>query len=116
MELEQQIYQQIANGLAEAIRAKLVSSYNNPLDKMIESVVSSRHDKIKGLLEKSIDEALGGDFGASISEAVRDKVAKVMISKAGGEIEKKLNDLRSDAMTRAKITLALEKAVSSVLK
>jgi len=46
---------------------------------------------------------------------LHNKLAKVLISKMSGELEKKVNELKQDPTTRAKITLAINKVMEDVL-
>jgi hypothetical protein len=102
----------IKDGVREGIKTKMQSSYNNPIDKMITDAIT-RHD---GELRKMLDESLlacmsDTAFRSEIATAVRHTLAKTLVARFGGELEKQVNVLKSDPTTRARITLAIEAIV-----
>jgi hypothetical protein len=101
----------IREGLAKAIDAKL-SGYNSPLDKIIADVIKLNVVEIRKLLLDGIGSALKDqDFRQQIQQVVRQKMARQLIEKFGGELEKQVNLLKSDPATRARITVAIEDIV-----
>jgi hypothetical protein len=115
MDLQKQIYDSIVVGVAEAIKDRLNRGYaDNPLNKLIDSVVVSREAEIRKLIEDAIDGALIGDFRTALRDAVTHKLARVITSKLEGEIEKRANELRASPEVRARITLAIDQALKSV--
>lgn len=111
--LEEQIIETVTAGLGEAIKARVGSGYGtNPLNELVDSVVASRAEPLRKLIEECVDGALVGNLRASIQEAVTHKLARVLTSKMEGEIEKRVNDLRSNPETRAKIILLVQKAIT----
>lgn len=113
--LEEQIIQTVNAGIGEAIKSRLANGYaNNPLTALIDSVVSSRLDKLRTIVEEAVDGALFGQFRENLQQACAHKLAKIIVSKCEGEIERRANDLRSSPEFRAKVTLAIEQAVKSV--
>lgn len=111
-ELEKSIIRSVNEGLSDAIRAQLSRDYHNgPLSQLVNEVVKSRSAQLRLLIEESVDGALTGDFRSALQEAVTHKLARILTSKIEGEIERRANDLRSSPEFRAKLTLAIEKAV-----
>lgn len=109
--LEQDLVQAVKTGLHAAVKDKLCS-YNSPLDKMLAGVVEQQAPELRTLLIDGIKSALAdGLFRHQIAEALRTKLAKVLIDRFGGELEKQVNQLKSDPATRARITLAIEEIV-----
>jgi hypothetical protein len=107
---EEQIIETVVNGIGEAIKARISAGHqNNPLNKLIDSVVESRADKLRTMIEEAVDGALFGNFRASIQEACSHKLARIIVSKMEGEIEKRYVELRSSPEVRAKITLAIDR-------
>jgi hypothetical protein len=104
----------LKQGLQQAVKDKLCNSnYNNPLDKLLDGIVQAQGAEIKKLLTEAIASAMRDtDFRQQIAVAVRHKLAKTLIERFGGEMEKQVNMLKSDPMTRAKITLAIEEIVN----
>lgn len=114
MSLEKQIYETIAAGLGEAIKSRLNQGYNdNPLNRLVDQVVASRSGEIQKLLEDSVDAAFKADFREAIRDAVTHKLAKILVSKMEGEIEKQANQLRSHAEFRARVTVAIAAVIKS---
>jgi hypothetical protein len=109
-----EIYETVTQGIGDAIKERLNRGYaDNPLNKMVDSVVVSREPALRKLIEEAVDGALVGDFRAALKDAVTHKLARVLTSKLEGEIEKRANELRSSPEMRARITLAIEQAVKS---
>lgn len=115
--LEEIVTEQVTEGIKEAVKSRVGSGYGDSgLNKLIDQVVASRQEKIRGLLEEAFDDALKGDFRENLKTACSHKLAKIIVSKCEGEIERRANDLRSSPEFRAKVTLAIEKAVKEAGK
>lgn len=112
--LEQQLHNTVRDCLVAGIAKSLESGYGNPLVKLAEAAVTSRQGEIQALFIGAIDKALSADFLPVLQQACAHKLAKVLVSKMEGEIEKKANDLRSNPETRAKITIAISKCIESL--
>ena len=103
----------IRDGIREAVKNKFSSHYgDNPLSKLIESAVAKNADSFRELLGESMATCLkDGEFRDEIAKSVRHTLAKTLIARFGGEMEKQVNVLKSDPATRARITLAIEEIV-----
>lgn len=103
----------IQDGIRDGVKQRLANSYgDNPLVKMIESVLKQHDEKFRTLLYGAVQSAvLDESFREEIKTAVRHKLASVLIQRFGGELEKQVNVLKSDPTTRARITLAIEEIV-----
>jgi len=112
--LEKEILNQVKDAIAKSIVAAL-AGYNSPLNKMIEVVIARKHNAIELMLERAVDEALTGDLKADLQTACSHKLARVLISKMEGEIEKRANDLRANPEFRAKLTVAIANAVKGLV-
>ena len=113
---EQQIFQQIKHGLKDAVAAKL-GGYNSPLDGMIVQVVKANETSLVELLDGAVRGMVSDEsFRDEIVSATRTKLAKTLVDKLGGEIEKRVNDLKQNPTTRARITLAIEEIVKGGAK
>lgn len=116
MNLEENVISTVHSAITEAIKAKLASGYNSPLDALIKASVDKHSPAIQGMMDKAIQDALTGDFATALADACTRKLAKVIIQKMEGEIEKKANDLRGSPEFRAKLTLAVSEVISSIGK
>ena len=104
----------ITDGLREGVKQRLGSSYSNPLDGLVKNALEKHSGAFTKLLEESIGSCItDSQFRSDISSAVRSNLAKTLVQRFGGEIEKQVNVLKSDPTTRARITLAIEEIVKS---
>jgi len=109
--LAKELLDAVKAGLHAAVKDKLSSAYNNPLQKALEGVVEHHAPLLRQLLTETIATALGdGEFRKAVQDALRTKLAKVLVERFGGELERQVNQLKSDPATRARITLAVEEA------
>lgn len=101
----------IRDGMRDGIKAKL-TGYNSELEKVVNAAVANQAVAMRKLLEDSISQSLATEeFRQQIRDAVHHNLAKTLIQRFGGEIEKQVNVLKSDPTTRARITLAIEEIV-----
>ena len=111
-ELETKVLQAAQSSVAEAIKSTF-SGYNNPLKEMCSSVVEKHSDKLKEIFENSIVSVLeSGDFKSSVNEAMNHKLARALVAKMEGSIDKAVTTLRSDPTLRAKMVLAIENIIN----
>ena len=111
-ELEFQVLRATKEAIHTAVQNELVG-YNKPLSRLCNQVIERHSTEITSLLDKEITSLISSDdFRCELRDALRSKVAKLMVSTIGGELEKRVNDLKSNPVMRAKITLALNQMVS----
>lgn len=111
-DLETSVCQIVTQSIGEAVKARLAQGYGDaPLNKLVDAVVVSRQAELRALIEQSVDGALTGDFRQEIKGAVTHKLARVLVSKMEGEVEKAANALRASPELRARMTLAVEKCI-----
>ena len=110
MNLEQDIISTAHSAITAAIKSQL-EGYNSPLQPLIKKVIEQRSPEIEAMLNESVTEALAGNFRVAMKDACSRKLAKVIISKSEGEIEKQANELRSSVPFRAQLTLAIDKCI-----
>lgn len=104
----------IMDGVQEGVRSRLSASYGNPMDTIFKSALERHTSSLTKILEDSITSCISDEkFRDDIAVAVRSNLAKTLIQRFGGEIEKQVNVLKSDPTTRARITLAIEEIVKS---
>lgn len=114
MSLENDILQAIRGSIADSIKAKL-TGYNSPLDSLIASVVESHRAELNSLFDDAFSATIRSDeFRKHICDGVHSHLAKQLVQKFGGEIEKQVNALKADPTSRAKITLAIEGVVKEL--
>ncbi len=104
----------IQDGIREGIKNKLSNNGygQGPFGSMIEETIKSHDDEFRSLLNGALSSAIGDpSFREEVVGQVRHKLASVLVSKFGGELEKQVNALRGDPATRARITLAIDEIV-----
>ena len=103
----------IMDGIREGVKSKL-TGYQSPLDGLIKSALEAHSTEFRVMLERSIESCVNDPaFRDEISSSVRSQLAKTLIQRFGGEMEKQVNVLKSDPTTRARITLAIEEIVKT---
>lgn len=114
LNIEQIMADAVREGLREGIKSKFNSGYNSPLNKLVDAAIEAKAGEFRALLDESIATCLTAtDFREHIATSVRSVMAKTLIQRFGGEMEKQVNVLKSDPTTRARITLAIEEIVKS---
>jgi hypothetical protein len=113
-ELEFQVLRATKVAIHTAVQNELVG-YGKPLSQLCNKAIERHSTEIASLLDKEITSLISSDdFRCELRDALRSKMAKLMASAIGGELEKRVNDLKSNPVMRAKITLALNQMVSEL--
>ncbi len=111
---EKLMFDAVRDAIREGIKDKLSKSYDNPLFKLVEDCIKRRSSEISSIIDDAIVKCVCGtysNFKEQFMEEAQRIIAKQLIAKFGGEIEKTVNVLKSDPSTRAKITLAVDNCV-----
>jgi hypothetical protein len=112
--MEKKILAQIEKAIGQSITQELVG-YGKPLSKLTQKVIESNSDDLFNLINDEFSELLNGDgFKEALREALHQKLAKTLIARMGGELEKQVNELKQNPQTRAKITLAISQAIEDL--
>ena len=108
-ELIEQCKQTIDKALHEAL-----TSYSSPLVSAVKDALFDESEKLKQISQAAVSDLLNSEeFTLIMKEEMKRKLARVLISQFGGELEKSVNKLKSDPTTRAKITLAIDSVVNN---
>jgi hypothetical protein len=114
MNLEQQIIDQLKKCIPDAISSELVG-YNKPLSKLTSDVIASNQDELFSLINTEFSNLIGGpEFREVLKIELNNKLAKILIQRMGGELEKQVNNLKQNPETRAKITLAISQIIDEI--
>jgi NAD-specific glutamate dehydrogenase len=98
----------LGKGFSEAC-----SRYDSSLRKLAEQVVEANHAELGSLLHEAIKTCVQDEtFREEIKSAVRSHLAKLLVQRFGGELEKQVNTLKSDPATRARVVVALDEIVN----
>ena len=113
LDLAEIMLRNINEGIRDGIKSKLMG-YNSPLEKMMTDCINEHGTAIKSLLSDAIAESVKDEsFRLEIQTSLRSQLAKTLVQRFGGELEKQVNALKSDPTTRARITIAIEDIVRS---
>ncbi len=113
--LEQDITKKIQESVGEAI-SKTLTGYDSPLLKLTKAVVDERSVELKEIISASFNQVIKTEaFKASIVNAFSHKAARTIISNNDGLFERVANDLKQDAIFKAKMALAVSTVVEEVL-
>lgn len=113
IDAEELLVNSLRDGLREAVKSKL-TGYQSPFDNLIKELIAKYDTDFRSLLGGAINSAIGDEkFREEIRDAIRHNLAKTLVQRFGGELEKQVNALKSDPTTRARITLAIEEIVKS---
>ena len=94
-----------------------LSSYNSPLKNAVNAAMEESSEHMKKLATNAVNELIyTEEFQQQMNSAIKQKLARVLISQFGGEVEKTISKLKSDPTTRAKITLAVDQMMEDILK
>ncbi len=114
--LEQDILQVAQKSIHEAIKTVL-TGYNSPLSKLVESVINENSVELRALVADSFTKVIRtDDFKASIVSAFSHKVAKTIISNNEGLFDKVSNELKQDASFKAKMIVMTASVVEECLQ
>lgn len=105
--------------IMEAIRGAIVDSiknqlggYNSPLSPIIKNCVEKNQLAINSIINDAVSSCVSDDaFREEVKQATRTQLARNLIGRIGGELEKQVNQLKSDPTTRARITMAIDQIV-----
>lgn len=112
--IETKILLAAKKAIGEAITTELIG-YNKPLNKLTQSVIEANSSELFSLINDEFSNLLSGDdFKEELKGALRQKLAKTLIARMGGELERQVNELRQNPQTRAKITLAITEIVDEL--
>ena len=112
---EDKLLKAAEKAIYESITKQLSCDYRGPIKECIDSVLSRHQEKLEAIVENSylqLIESTG--FKQQVDDALTNKLARSLVSKMGGEIESKVNELKANPETRAQITLAISRLVKTL--
>lgn len=99
----------LKNGMKEAF-----GGYNSAGQKLIQKTVEANSGLLNDLVSEAMIESVKDPaFRTEFKAAMRTTLAKQLVQKFGGELEKSVNRLKSDPITRAKITAAIDDIIAT---
>lgn len=113
--LEKQVLQSAQIAIGESVKAVL-TGYNSPLSLLVKSVVEENSKELRAIISDSFRLVISTDeFRQSIVNAFSHKVARTIISNNDGLFDKVSNELKQDAVFKAKMSLAVSNVVEECL-
>lgn len=113
--LEKDILQAAQQATSAAIRDTL-TKYDSPLVKLVKQVVEENNTELKALISDSFQKVIRTEeFKTSILSAFSHKVARTIISNNDGLFDKVSNELKQDAVFKAKMAMAVSNVVEECL-
>ena len=95
------------------LEKEIIDGYSSPLRNIIDEVVKESEDKIKNtyreMLSELLDEPL--KLKEDLKVEFRHKVAKNLVARLEGQVERAVNVLNQDQTLRAKMIVVLEKFI-----
>ncbi len=85
--------------------------FANPLTSLVQEAIKSKESELRALVVAAVEGLKEPDIRAEIVDGMRKKLAKLLVERFGGELEKQVNALKSDPTTRARIVMAIETIV-----
>jgi hypothetical protein len=115
-DLEKQILTVVQTSIGESVKSVL-TGYNSPLSLLVKSVVDENAKVLRAIISDSFKLVISTDeFRQSIVNAFSHKVARTIISNNDGLFDKVSNELKQDAVFKAKMSLAVSNVVEECLK
>lgn len=113
--LEKDILGSVQQAINDAIKSSL-SGYNSPVLKLVTEVVNEHNKELKVIISDSFNEVIKKeDFKRSIVDAFSHKVSRSIISNNQGLFDKVANELKQDAVFKAKMAIAVSNVVEECL-
>jgi hypothetical protein len=112
-----EVFGMIRKALSDSVVKAMESGYNSPVSKLIETCVNRHKAELEGMVDRLLVSTLESmEFRDDILRAFKDKVARVIVSKADGAVEKTVNEYRQNPVFRAKLTMAIENLIAEHAK
>jgi hypothetical protein len=105
----------VSQAIAVALKSNL-EGYNSPLKPILEKAVERNKSKIEDAFNQALDSLSQTDLVDAVKNRVVSDFVKQCVNASGGMVDKYFNALKQDAAFRAKLTVALDKVVSDLIK
>lgn len=114
MTIEDKVLNAIKESLDKSI-SENITRYNSPIVKFCDEVVKAQEGMIKACIAHNLRKVLGSeDFSNSVEVAMKEKVARIIVSKVGGSIEKEVNELNKHPETQIRMRKGLLDLVNRI--
>jgi len=111
-DFEKNLLRDAQRAIGEAIKSSL-TGFNSSFNKLVNSVIESHSAELREIINENFTSVIkSDDFSQAIKHAFEHKLAKILVSKLEGSVEKCVNTLRSDPTIRARMVLAIESIIA----
>lgn len=101
----------VRDGIASAVKAK-IEGYDSPLKGIIKTCIEKHESAIHAVINDAVAACvLDEEFREEIKQSTRVQLARNLVQRIGGELERQVNALKADPTTRARITMAIDAIV-----
>ena len=105
--LETMIFESLAKAIPDAL-----SGYQSPMKEIVNRVVNNHDSKIYELFSRNLEKALEDKgFEEIIFEEFQRKIAKNLVGKLEGEVEKSVDKYRQNPELKAKMIMAIQNMI-----
>lgn len=99
-------------GIREKVLERFTTSWSSPINKMADDVVAAHSIEIKLLMEDCLAQVTKSKlFKDTVKEEFIRKVAKSMVGKLEGTVEKAVDKLKNDPTLKARMIIAIENLI-----
>lgn len=106
---------QVLEIVTDALKSKIgerLSAYSSPLNGIVDAVVKEQGDQLTDICRKALAHVVSSkEFANNVQNEFTHKVAKTLVGKLEGTVEKAVETLRQDPRLRAEMILAIEKLI-----
>ncbi len=96
----------------DKISERLGNGYDSPLNKIIDDVVVAHAAQISSVVSECLEETLGTkEFKKAVKTEFSHKIAKSLVAKLEGTVERAVEKMRQDQTLRARLVLAIENII-----
>lgn len=89
-----------------------IEGYSSPVNNIVDAVISEQADEIREICRDTLKTVVNDkEFKKGIKTEFKRKIAKSMVGKLEGSVEKAVEILRQNPQMRAEMILAIEKII-----
>lgn len=89
-----------------------LNNYNSPLNLVIDNIIKESEPELADLVKNALLLSIKDkQFVANVNEEFKHKVAKTLVGKMEGSVEKAADKLRNNPAMRARMIIAIEEMI-----
>jgi len=116
LNLENEVIHTATDVINESLRKILLDSYDSPLKKYAQNVITKYQQSIEDVFDKIVSTSIDTpEFEAAAKDALLTKIAKTVISGIDGSVDKVVYQMKQDRVFRSKLTLMVNNLIKEYL-